>query len=109
MMMTTIQVILFLFLTCFFSIAGFNRIFNTRLMLFSTSPVRLVVEGQSLVLFQKNGTPVSLVKNLKYFPDYAGKSFGVSGIDGERKAIAICVSQGAVCIRRKIYFGSECF
>lgn len=76
---------LFFFLTCFFSIAGFNRVFNTRLMLLPSSPVRFAVGQKSLVLVRKSGNPVSLIKNLKYFPDYAGKSFGVSGMDGAGK------------------------
>jgi hypothetical protein len=100
---------LFLFLTCFFSIAGFNRIFNTRLMLFSTSPVSLVVEGQSLVLFQKNGTPVSLVKNLKYFPDYAGKSFGVSGIDGEGRRLQFVFHKGQFASVEKFISAQNAF
>jgi hypothetical protein len=85
---------LFFFLTCFFSIAGFNRVFNTRLMLFPTSPIRLVVGKQNLILVQKNGTQVSLVKNLKYFPDYAGKSFGVSGFEGAGKQLQYVFHKG---------------
>ena len=72
---------LFFFLTCFFFIAGFNRVFKTRLMLLPTSPVALMVGKTGLGLVQKNGTQLDLVKNLKYFPDYADKSFGMSGQD----------------------------
>jgi hypothetical protein len=84
---------LFLFLTCFFFIAGFNRVF-TRLMLFPSSPVRLVVGEQSLGLVQKGGTQVNLVKSLRYFADYAGKSFAVSGLDGAGKQLQFVFHRG---------------
>ena len=76
---------LFFFLTCFFFIAGFNRVFKTRLMLLPASPVALMVGQQGLGLVQKNGAQLNLINNLKYFPDYAGKSFGISGQDGAGK------------------------
>lgn len=84
---------LFLFLTCFFFIAGFNRVF-TRLMLFPSSPVRLVVGEQSLGLMQKNANQVNLVKNLRYFGDYSGKSFAVSGLDGAGKQLQYVFHRG---------------
>src|SRR5487761_2439357 len=46
---------LLFFLACFFFIVGYNRIFDTRLMYFSTSPVQLRVGQDSLILVQKNG------------------------------------------------------
>ena len=46
---------LFYFLTCFFVIAGVNRIFKTRLMLFPTSPIAIVLADQTIGLEQKNG------------------------------------------------------
>jgi hypothetical protein len=52
---------LFLFLTCFFFIAGFNRIFKTRLMLLPSAPICLKVGEQSLGLVQRNGAEVILV------------------------------------------------
>ncbi len=85
---------LFFFMTCFFSIAGFNRIFNTRLMLLPSSPVGFSVGEKSLVILQKNGNKVNLARNLKYFPDYAGKSFGVSGQDGVGKQLQYVFHKG---------------
>ena len=76
---------LFFFLTCFFFIAGFNRVFKTRLMLLPSAPVSLKFAKENVSLVQKNGTQVSLVKNLRYYPDYSGKSFGISGLDGGGK------------------------
>jgi hypothetical protein len=76
---------LFFFLTCFFFIAGFNRVFKTRLMLLPSAPISLKVTDENLGLVQRNGTQINLVKNLRYFPDYSGKTFGISGLDGAGK------------------------
>lgn len=85
---------LFFFLTCFFFIAGFNRVFKTRLMLLPSAPVCLRVGEQSLGLVQRNGAQVDLVKNLRYYPDYAGKSFGISGMDGAGKNLQFVFHRG---------------
>lgn len=85
---------LFFFLTCFFFIVGFNRIFKTRLMLLPSAPVSLKVGEQSLGLVQKNGMQVNLVKNLRYYADYAGKSFGISGLDGSGKQLQFVFHKG---------------
>jgi hypothetical protein len=85
---------LFFFLTCFFFIAGFNRIFKTRLMLLPSAPVSISVGEQSFGLLQKSGVRVDLVKNLRYYPDYAGKSFGVSGLDGSGKQLQFVFHRG---------------
>ncbi len=85
---------LFFFLTCFFFIAGFNRVFKTRLMLLPSAPVCLKVGEQDIGLVQKNGTPVDLVKNLRYYPDYSGKTFGISGLDGTGKQLQFVFHKG---------------
>jgi hypothetical protein len=85
---------LFFFLTCFFFIAGFNRVFKTRLMLLPSAPVCLKVGEQSLGLVQRNGAQVDLVKNLRYYSDYAGKSFGISGLDGAGKQLQFVFHSG---------------
>ncbi|MDX8379412.1 MAG: hypothetical protein R8K48_05115 [Gallionella sp.] len=71
----------FFFLTCFFSIAGYKRVFDTRLMLFASSPMRLEVGDDGLTVISNNGNQVALRTTLKYFPDYGGKSFAISGQD----------------------------
>lgn len=76
---------LFYFLTCFFFIAGVNRIFKTRLMLFPSAPISFSVKELQIELTQKNGTKLNLIKNIKYYSDYSGKSFGLSGLDGQGK------------------------
>lgn len=76
---------LFLFLTCFFFIAGFNRVVKTRLMLLPSAPVSLKVGEDSLGLMQRNGHQVNLVKSIRYYPDYSGKTFGIAGLDCTNK------------------------
>jgi hypothetical protein len=85
---------LFFFLTCFFFIAGFNRIFKTRLMLLPSAPICINVGSESLGLVQRNGAQVNLVKNLRYYPDYSGKSFGISGLDGSGKQLQFVFHRG---------------
>ncbi len=85
---------LLFFLTCFFFIAGFNRIFKTRLMLLPSAPTSLKVGEQSIGLAQRNGARVDLVKNLRYYSDYAGKSFGISGLDGTGKQLQFVFHKG---------------
>jgi hypothetical protein len=85
---------LFFFLTCFFFIAGFNRVFKTRLMLLPSAPISLKVAEQSIGLMLRNGTQVDLVKNLRYYSDYAGKSFGISGLDGAGKQLQFVFHRG---------------
>ena len=85
---------LLFFLTCFFFIVGFNRIFKTRLMLLPSAPIRLKVGEQSIGLQQRNGAIVDLVKDIRYYSDYAGKSFGVSGLDGAGRRLQFVFLKG---------------
>ena len=84
----------FFFLTCFFFIVGFNRVFKTRLMLLPSAPVSLKVEEENLGLVQRNGIQINLVKNLRYYPDYSGKTFGISGLDGGGKQQQFVIHKG---------------
>ncbi len=84
----------FLFLTTFFLIAGVNRVFKTRLMLFPSSLTTLTLTEQSINLMQRNGQAISLVKGQKFYSDYAGKSFGISGIDGSGKQLQFVFLKG---------------
>lgn len=85
---------LFFFLTCFFFIAGFNRVFKTRLMLLPSAPVSIKVSDGTLCLVQRNGIQVNLVKNLRYYADYAGKSFGITGLNGAGKQLQFVFHKG---------------
>ncbi len=68
------------FLACFFLYQGAHRIMQ-RLMLLPSSPVALTVAKQGVQLATRSGESVELVKDVRYFTDYAGKSFALSGID----------------------------
>lgn len=85
---------LFYFMTCFFLIAGVNRIFKTRLMLFPSAAVSISVDEQRIGLEQKNGAQINLIKNIRYYSDYAGKSFGISGLDGSGKQLQFVFLKG---------------
>ena len=69
-----------MFLGFFFLMVGGGRIFR-RLQLLPSSPVALEVEASKVRVRLKSGEAVSLVKDVRFFPDYAGKSFGLSGMD----------------------------
>jgi len=71
---------LLFFLACFFLYQGLHRILQ-RLVLLPSSPVELDVSKQRVLLKSRNGESIELVKDLRYFSDYAGKSFALSGMD----------------------------
>ena len=71
---------LLFFLACFFLYQGAHRIMQ-RLMLLPSSPVVLAVGQQGVQLTTRSGESVELVKDVRYFTDYAGKSFALSGMD----------------------------
>jgi hypothetical protein len=69
------------FMACFFLFVGANRILSGRLMLLPSSPCGFRFSRDQLTVELKGGERVDLVKNVRFFPDYAGKSFGLSGMD----------------------------
>jgi len=71
---------LLFFLACFFFYQGIHRILG-RLLLLPQSPVSLEVSKQRVVLRMRNGESVELIKNVRFFADHAGKSFGLTGMD----------------------------
>ena len=71
---------LLFFLACFFFYQGIHRVLG-RLMLLPQSPVSLDVSKQRVVMRLRNRDTVELVKDLRYFSDHAGKSFGLTGMD----------------------------
>ncbi len=72
---------LLVFMATFFFFVGFNRILSTRLMLLPQSPLSIDVNKDRVLLGLRNGEVVELVKNVRYFPDFAGKSFALTGFD----------------------------
>ncbi len=72
---------LFSFLACFFFIAGANRILKTRLMLLPTAPIAMEIGKQVIQIIMRNGEQVELVKDLRVYADYSGRTFGLAGLD----------------------------
>lgn len=69
------------FMASFFLIAGANRILKTRLMWLPSAPEALEIDKTEVRLELRNGDHVSLVKDLRFYPDTQGHSFGLSGKD----------------------------
>jgi hypothetical protein len=85
---------LLLFLGSFFLIAGANRVLKTRLMLLPSAPVAIGIDRQAIHLELRNGERVGLLKDLRYYPDYAGRSFGLSGMDGTGRRLQFVFHKG---------------
>lgn len=71
---------LLFFLCCFFFYQGVHRVMG-RLFLLPGSPIALDVSKRRVLLELRNGNKIELIKNVRYFSDYAGKSFGLTGMD----------------------------
>ena len=72
---------LFSFLACFFFIVGANRILKTRLMLLPAAPIAIEIGKQVTQIIMRNGEQVELVKDLRVYADYSGRTFGLAGLD----------------------------
>lgn len=81
---------LMLFLASFFLFQGVHRILG-RLLLLPSAPIALDISKQRVALELRGGARVELVKDVRYFADYAGKSFGLTGMDlnGARKQFVV--------------------
>ena len=82
------------FMASFFFIAGANRILKTRLMLLPTAPIAIEVGRQTTRLILRNGAHIDLIKELRFYSDYAGRSFGLSGLDGSGKRLQFVFHKG---------------
>ncbi len=69
------------FMASFFFIAGANRILKTRLMWLPSSPVAIETSPQQVRLELRNGDEIQLIKDVRYYSDTQGKSFGLTGKD----------------------------
>jgi len=69
-----------MFLGFFFLMAGSNRI-GKRLLLLPGAPIALDINRERVKLTLKGGNQITLIKDLRYFSDMAGKSFGLTGMD----------------------------
>ncbi len=72
---------LLMFLGSFFFFVGANRILKTRLMILPSAPVALAVDKQRVRVELRSGDIVDLVKDLRFFADFSGKSLALTGMD----------------------------
>jgi len=70
-----------LFAATYFFIAGASRILKVRLMVLPASPIVFDVNKQRILLELRGKDKVELVKNVRYYADFVGKSFAISGMD----------------------------
>lgn len=82
------------FLASFFFIAGANRILKMRLMLLPSAPVRIALNRQTIRLTQRNQATIDLIREQKFYADYAGKSFGISGLNGKGERLQFVFGKG---------------
>jgi len=82
------------FLASFFLIAGSSRILKTRLMLLPSAPVALELNKQYIRLEQRDGKVIDLVKEQRFYSDYSGRSFGISGLDGRGERLQFVFHKG---------------
>ena len=82
------------FMASFFFITGVNRILGGRLMVLPNAPTAVEIGKQRVGLTLKSGQRVDLVKNVRYFADYAGKSFGLVGMDVNGKKRQFVLHKG---------------
>ncbi len=69
-----------LFLGFFFLMAGGSRI-GKRMLWLPGAPIWMDIDRSRIKLGLKGGEEVTLIKDVRYYPDHAGKSFGLTGMD----------------------------
>ncbi len=70
-----------IFAASFIFLIGMNRVLKSRLMILPSAPKSFEIDKKSIVVVLRNDERVEMVKELRYFSDYAGKSFGLTGVD----------------------------
>jgi hypothetical protein len=83
-----------LFLGCFFLFVGANRILKTRLMILPSAPIAIEIGGQTVGFALRSGQRVEILKDMRYYPEYSGKTFGLSGMDGTGKQLQFVFHKG---------------
>jgi hypothetical protein len=71
---------LLVFLGSFFFIVGLNRVLS-RMMVLPSAPVAIEIDKQGVYLNLRDDQRITLVKDVRFYPDFSGKSFGLSGVD----------------------------
>lgn len=82
------------FAASYFFIAGANRILKVRMMLLSASPISINANKQRILLTLRNGEKLELAKNVRFYTDYVGKNFAISGMDSSGKKQQYVFSRG---------------
>ena len=79
------------FMASYITFLGSERIFSTRLLKFPSSPVALSIDKQQVTVELRSKGKVDLVKEVRFYSDYAGKSFGLTGTDvgGKKRKFVI--------------------
>lgn len=85
---------LLVFLGSFFLIAGANRILKTRLMLLPTAPVAIEIDKSAVRIALRAGNLVEMVGGLRFYSDYAGRSFGLTGSDHSGRRLQFVIHKG---------------
>jgi len=85
---------LLVFLGSFFFIAGANRILKTRLMLLPSAPIAIEIDKQVVGFVLRNGKREEIVKDKRYYPDYAGRSFGLAGMNNSGQRLQFVFHRG---------------
>lgn len=85
---------LLVFLASFFAIAGANRVLKTRLMILPSAPVAIEIDKALARLVLRNGKSVELVKELKFYSDFAGRTFGLTGMDDSGRRLQFVFHKG---------------
>lgn len=89
------------FLASYFALMGGNRILKTRLMWLPKAPVNLVIGRQNVDIGLRNGDKISLVKDVRFFSDFAGRSFGLSGMDLSGRKLQFVIHKGQFAIAKE--------
>jgi hypothetical protein len=82
------------FLASFFCIAGANRVLKTRLMILPSAPIAIEIDKALTRLVLRNGKRVELVQDLKFYSDYAGRTFGLTGMDNSGQRLQFVFHKG---------------
>jgi len=68
-----------MFLGFFFLMVGGGRVLR-RLLILPSAPVAMDINRERIRMALKGGDAVSLIKDIRFFADHAGKSFGLTGM-----------------------------
>jgi len=82
------------FLASFFFFVGANRVLKTRLMLLPSAPVRVDVDSDAVSIVQRGGESADLVKDQRYYADFSGRSFGISGLNRQGQRLQFVLHRG---------------